>query len=138
MNVSLERFAYTQMGVFGRLTYPGGWCYTLEEVWRDNVKGNSCIPIGMYRVQLGKFGKDSVTRYEVQGVPGRTYILIHPGNTVDDVEGCIVPGTKLGTVNGLWAVVESRNAFDAFMASMQGVDVFTLSITNLPPQGILK
>lgn len=36
----------------------------------------------------------------LKDVPGRTRILIHPGNTVDDTDGCLLPGnnTEVGKV----------------------------------------
>ena len=30
----------------------------------------------------------------LKDVPGRTRILIHPGNTVDDTDGCLLPGNN--------------------------------------------
>lgn len=130
MNLTLERFAYTPMGTFGRLTYSGGSCYTMEEVWRNNEKGMSCIPVGTYRVQRGKFPKHGEC-FEVQGVPGRSAILFHVANTIKDVEGCIGPGQELGTVGGLWAVLNSVAAYNDFMKAHAGQDVLTLRIQNL-------
>ena len=136
MNIILERTAYTDMGVFGRMAWDSGSCLTVEEVWRHNARGNSCIPIGTYRVQRGRFPKHGEA-FEVQGVPGRTAILIHAGNTIDDIEGCIATGDRLGCLNGKWAVMDSRQAYARFMAAMAAHDVLTLDIRNNLDQGKL-
>ena len=137
MNITLERFAYTPMGVFGVLTWTGGHCYTIEEAWRNNEKGNSCIPIGTYRVQRGQFPKHGEA-FEVQGVPGRSAILFHVANTVADIEGCIGPGKRLGALGGVWAVLDSGVAYNEFMRAHDGKDVLTLRIINNLDQGKLQ
>jgi len=127
--VTIERFAYTPMGVFGKMTWDGGDCYTIEETWRNNVRGDSCIPVGIYEVIRGHYPKHGEA-FEVTGVPGRSAILFHVANTVKDIEGCIGPGEILGVVDGLWAVQKSGAAYKRFMDSMIGVDKFMLHIIN--------
>lgn len=124
------------MGVFGELTWAGGKCYTIEEAWRGNERGNSCIPIGTYRVQRGQFPKHG-DAFEVQGVPGRTAILFHAANTVADIEGCIGPGKRLGALGGTWAVLDSKDAYTEFMRAHEKCDVLTLRIYNDLDQGKL-
>jgi len=36
---------------------------------------------------------------EIKDVPGRTFILIHPANTTDEIEGCIAVGKKRDEAN---------------------------------------
>lgn len=133
----LKRFVCCPMGTFGRLTI-GGWSgYTVERPWLDNQPRVSCIPQGCYRLRQRPSGV--VTRstggqythgWEVCDVPGRTYILVHPANTIDDVEGCIGPGSDLGVVAGKWAVLNSRQAFDALMTQLSARTDWTIEITG--------
>lgn len=63
-----------------------------------NVPYVSCIPDGEYSVKhhtSPKFGKCLL----VEGVPGRTNILIHAGNYYEDTEGCIIVGLRFAHVN---------------------------------------
>jgi hypothetical protein len=57
-------------------------------------------------------------RIELTGVPGRTNVQIHTGNTPDDSEGCILVGMKLG--DDLCSVIDSRKAYDALRAAFYG------------------
>lgn len=43
-----------------------------------------------------KYGK----HFYVKDVPGRDYILIHPGNFVSQTEGCILIGRNFTDLNG--------------------------------------
>ena len=65
--------------------------YTVERPWKDNVQFKSCIPVGTYKVKLITRPSGKLA-FELQNVMGRTHILIHPGNDVQDVVGCIAPG----------------------------------------------
>jgi hypothetical protein len=51
------------------------------------------------------------SRIEMTGVPGRTNIQIHTGNTPDNSEGCILVGLKLG--DDFCSVIDSKKAYDA-------------------------
>lgn len=62
------------------------------EVKKVKVKGQTAIPTGRYPVvesYSGKFGK---MMPEVLRVPGFSAIRIHPGNTNNDTEGCLLIG----------------------------------------------
>lgn len=138
MNIVLTRFAYSHMGVFGKLFVPGKEedfeafeCFTVERPWLGNKPFESCIPIGEYSIVLGRFNRGGYPAYEVTDVPGRSLIKIHRGNTMNDLLGCIAPGLALGCINGVWAVTNSREAFSSFMEAMDGKRVASLKITNL-------
>lgn len=115
MSWTLERFAYLPSGTIGELFIPG--CqkiFTIERPWLDNRKRESCIPEGEYAL------KPHVGRIQpaiwVDGVPGRTAILIHVGNTYNDLQGCIAPGLHWRTGDPP-AVLNSRAAMDVVMAA---------------------
>ena len=55
--VLLERFAYSPMGTFGVLTVDDFECYTVERPWLDNKPRESCIPEGVYRLELGMYNR---------------------------------------------------------------------------------
>ena len=124
----LERIAYTPRGTFGRLILrnPGTpdqdllELWTVERPWLDNQSRVSCIPEGTYPLAPSFFHKGGYPAYEVREVPGRDRILLHVGNVMEDVEGCVALGLDLGVVGSRWGVVHSREAHKRFMAAMAG------------------
>jgi hypothetical protein len=100
---------------------------TLELPDRNNQRSISCIPKGAYLCNpySSKKHKDV---YQVMDVSGRAYILIHIGNTVKDIEGCILVGSEFGELKGVPAVLESRKAFNRLQSSV-GKESFELVIT---------
>lgn len=137
MKFTLTRFCYSEpMGTFGTLKADDGSfeCVTIEQPWRDNRVGHSCIPEGHYVCRRGHFPRHGET-FEVTNVPGRTAILIHPGNVASNFEGCIGPGDKLGVVWGEWAVLNSQATWRKLMDRLAGIDEFELEITQYHPGG---
>lgn len=137
--ITLERFAYTPWGTFGRLVYGDFRAFTVERPWVNNEVRKSCVPEGMYDLQWynsPKFGPtwalvgDSVSLFPEAGKK-RSAILIHVGNTMDDLLGCISPGATLGTVNGKWAVLSSGPTLKKFLAITKGKSL-KLNITQIP------
>jgi len=127
-----------QHGAFGVLLYGGRgpgessvpFALTLERPWLDNRKHLSCVPPGSYvcrRVESPKFGDT----FEVTGVPGRSHILFHTGNVMEDSEGCILVGEQFEALGGRPAVLSSRKGFREFLERLEGVEAFTLHIINL-------
>lgn len=125
MILQLDIFASTEMGVFSRLTDDGpdlftaGYglgLFTVERPWLGNQVNVSCIPGGRYRLERSYYNRGDYACYEVMDVLGRTEIKFHIGNTIDDVQGCIAPGTSLGSISGKWAVNQSKKAFSALMS----------------------
>src|SRR5688500_13941630 len=86
-------------------------CKTLELPWRDNQKMVSCIPEGEYLVS--KRAAHPLRKYEhfiLHNVPNRSYILIHSGNYVWHVLGCLIVGDSHTDINkdGLKDVTNSK------------------------------
>lgn len=126
MIITLERFAYLSDCTRGVLHVGNDSFQTVERPWVKNPAGpgglpfESCVPDGLY--QLGHYTRPSGKKAFIFSNPdlgvweqdsdrssqewGRYLTLIHPGNTVADVVGCIAPGLT-GTDRG---VGSSRNA----------------------------
>lgn len=140
MHVTIDRFADTPMGTFGRLTMEGFACYTVERPWAGNAPEISCIPDGTYPLRLrespivhrasgGEFSKG----WEICDVPGRSLIMIHPANEYRELQGCLAPGRALGWVNGVWAVTSSRDAFGELMRLLPQDQEHTITIRRSIP-----
>ena len=81
---------------------------TLDEIKSIKVKGKTAIPTGIYHVDLNSVSPRFKARSwakiyggrvpRLQGVRCFDGVLIHPGNTADDTEGCILVGrnTEVG------------------------------------------
>ncbi len=104
------------------------------EFWLDGIKecfylepsretpcypGHPCIEAGTYRVALTLSPHLGYVCPEMLDVPGRTAIRWHIGNFPRDVLGCCVVGTAVGTNQ----VENSRAAFDALMAKLEGQNI---------------
>ncbi len=99
-------------------------CFTLEDRVREDgrpvnawkVPRVTAIPTGTYDVVITpskRFGRDLPL---LQNVPGFSGVRIHPGNTAEDTEGCILVGKyKAGD-----SVAESRAAFSALFGKILG------------------
>jgi hypothetical protein len=150
MKATVLRNADTEFGCFGYLRLDdaagqrlGLWC-TAEDDWLNNKPGVSCIPPGRYLCRRTIFQKHNLPTFEITGVPGRSLILLHPGNTEEDVEGCVLLGRRFGSLTVVdednrphlvnkWAVVESKAAFTEFMKALEGVDEFPIDVTWSQP-----
>lgn len=134
---TLIRNASSDQGTFGVLRSDTGraW-FSLELPWKENQKGISCIPAGIYTVKLRKSPKFGLV-YHIQNVPNRSYVLIHSGNYAGDttkgykshVEGCILLGKRVGILDKQKAVLLSKPAIREFMDSLQG-NSFELEIID--------
>ena len=74
-------------------------CYTLEPMWRDlvhekKVMGRTAIPEGKYRIRMSPSKKFHRMMPYLMEVPNFTGVMIHPGNRVEDTEGCILVGER--------------------------------------------
>lgn len=135
--ITIERFAYTPIGTFGILTFGDFKCYTVERPWLENASHVSCIPEGDYTAVLynsPKFGKvyaitgGTVSLY-ADAQHARSAILIHPANTMDDLEGCVGLGSDLGFLNSKWSVTNSKATIAKFMSVMTDTTNIQLHIT---------
>lgn len=128
LKFTLERKIARDSGIFGRLTGAGLSLCTLELPWRNNKAGLSCIPAGLYRV-VHHSSQAYPNHYRLLNVDGREGILIHAGNTIKDIQGCILLGQKTGQLGGQDALLESGAALEQLRARV-GRRGFTLAIID--------
>jgi hypothetical protein len=124
----LVRVARNAEATYGVLVWENtAFAVTLELPWRENKRGESCIPHGKYqckKVHSPKFG----STYEVTGVPGRSEILFHKGNLSDDTHGCILIGEQFNPVLGRPGITASREGYAEFTQLTLHLEEFTLEI----------
>lgn len=129
-NFNLLRISYIDDGTFGvLLDEKMPFCLTLERIWANNEKGESCIPVGTYACERRlspKFGNT----FEVCEVPNRSEILFHKGNLMDDSHGCILLGEQFEPLNGKTAILASGKAMQEFLERTSGTDEFILTISD--------
>ncbi len=128
--VEITRLEEGEAGTFGALRVNKRLeCLTLEPQDRLNRQDVSSIPAQQYRcvrVHSPRFGET----FAVDNVPGRQHVLFHSGNVAEDTHGCIVLGSRVGSLHGQRGVLDSGAAFARFMTVLQGQDVFLLTIAE--------
>lgn len=133
--IHIYRLEQTNAATFGALMVGGRMLgFTLELPWRENRRFESCIPPGVYAVrhrEAWRRSRDHGPTYEVRDVPGRAGILFHPGNTIDDIEGCIAPGLAIGTVGGRRGVLHSCEAFKRFCGALEGISETLMQVLRI-------
>ena len=91
--IRLIREGDTGVSTYGHLLIGDvKFCYTLEDS-TVNGFGKGCgIPKGVYALEYSQSPRFGRKMLRLVGVPGRTGILIHVGNTAKDCIGCILVG----------------------------------------------
>ena len=121
-------------GTFGVLRIDKrAFCVTLEPADLENQVSVSSIPAQQYMCRRYQSPKYKNT-FQVENVPGRTYILFHAGNVIDHTEGCIILARKYGVIKTAIekrAVLNSGETFKEFMQKMHGVIEFHLTIREV-------
>lgn len=131
MNIELVRQAYLPDATLGWLVVEELKLATIERPWLENPEGpggklrESCVPDGLYTLRPHD-SKSYPNTYalinEALGVYyqqrpagqawGRTAILIHQGNWVRNVIGCIAVGLNHGEMSSEPAVINSLHAMN--------------------------
>lgn len=107
------------------------FCFTLEPADNENIRNISNIPTGQYICRRYSSERYQNT-FEVIQVTGRSGILFHSGNTIDDTEGCILLGSERGKLlSHERAILNSGNTFDRFMNLLDTCMEFHLTISEL-------
>lgn len=118
MKLRLIRDSESDQGTYGRLLLEFVHiAHTIELPWRNNLPNISRIPAGTYQCHWRQSPRFGLTLW-IRNVPGRSWILIHTGNLAGDTAkgfkthsaGCVIVGTRRGTLNKQRAVLASRTA----------------------------
>lgn len=133
MDITINRNDFSSSGIFGVMLNDQGVpiAVTLEHAYLNNDGTFSPkVPAGTYTCARGlhllEGMKAPFETFEVTNVPGHTDILIHWGNWNNDSSGCFLVGqTRVGIM-----ITKSLLTFGQFMQLQQGVDFFTLSVTD--------
>lgn len=88
-------------------------CVTLELSWKHNQFKVSRIPAGTYKV-VPRWSSRHKDHYVLKNVKDRNLILIHIGNYVREIEGCILVGLNHADIDGdgIIDVASSRKALE--------------------------
>lgn len=122
--MELIRIAYMPQHTLGWLVHKDQRWATIERPWipsqlhRGGLNAKSCVPDGEYKLTryYGMRFPDSIALESPEldvrvvakeGIPSRSAILIHVGNFVEDVIGCIAPGLRHGIIGKRQAVTSS-------------------------------
>jgi hypothetical protein len=131
MLLTLRRLSSDTERTLGELRIGEDLFRTIERPWIENPAGPggmpkiSCVPLGLYTVIPHTSDRFPNTYalvnhargvyYQPEEIPngqkyGRSAILIHVGNRVRDVIGCIAVGLEAGLLEGEPAVLKSTLA----------------------------
>lgn len=115
------------------------FCVSVERPWLDNECLVSCVPEGTYKIKVRTSPKFGEVYYlenidldvSLNGDTKRTYILIHPANYVQQLQGCIAFGDQfmLGADGLKKGVTSSVATCSLFMCLLGGLPE-TLTIAN--------
>lgn len=140
MKLTLARCWLTTTSSIGKLLVDDVFeCFTCEDRYRPppepKVPRETCIPVGEYEVVITHSPRFGVMMPLLLGVPGFNGVRIHPGNSFEDTEGCILPGRER---NGE-RVEHSRAAYDALYGKLQGAilkgERITIDVKVTPHEG---
>lgn len=136
-------------------SYPP-FCYTLErplfykgqtnkkdDKSTKTINESCCINPGEYLLKWTFSPKYKRNMYTIVGIQGRLGIRAHSGNTIDDIEGCILLGNRIiknvdmkGNIYD-YIVSESKDAVKKFENYCNGEDV-RLIIKDIDQQANLS
>ena len=133
MHLTLVRKISANKAIISELVGLSRKVYVLEDEWNDNKPRESCIPAGTYTVKPHGWELRSPFKYkqvwQLQNVPGRTAILIHGGNFIQDTEGCLLAGFGIQISQTQSMVTDSRLALK-YLREEIGERTFKLTIVN--------
>ena len=131
MNLTLTRLYNGDDCTIGTLMHGKEFlCFTLENPWLGNQKDISCIPDGFYSCTPHEGTKHKET-WIINDVEGRSVVVWHLGNTVDDTKGCPLPGLTTGLIGTQRAVYSSRDAMEKLRGHIGLTTSFDLTIRRV-------
>lgn len=143
MNLTLQNLYFLATGIFGNLfnSDKSFFLYTLQHAYADKPDPMSdslsfvpkippgeyiCIR-GIHRLEATKINPNPqpFETFEITGVEGHSELLFHVGNYNEDSAGCVL----LGTNSHKDMILNSRDAFEKFMAAQGLSQQFTLTVS---------
>jgi hypothetical protein len=102
MNLTLNTVC-GPLATTGTLTVDATRFFSIEQPWRNNLQGKSCVPAGFYLLipyyspkhgATWRLHAPTLNVYGTEPVPagGRSYCEIHSANFAEQLEGCIALG----------------------------------------------
>lgn len=131
---TIVRFSYDPKGTPGEFKLAENKLFSTLEPPRDR-KNYPCIPEGRY-LCVKYSSEEYPDTWEITGVKGRSKVLLHSLNCIDETKGCIGIGEKFannithpktGIVYKYW-LMSSRAAMKQFQQFMP--DEFYVNITS--------
>lgn len=103
---------------------------TLERGWRNNQRGESCVPVGVHPIELEYSHRFKKDLWELKNVPGRSECKFHAANYWKQLNGCIALGKYHKDINydGLTDVTSSGETMKKFHKTLSGYKKLTLRI----------
>jgi len=124
LKLELKRTIFTDRTTIGDLSIDGVFfCNTLEDKDRKLEAGGrkiperTAIPRGEYEVDITFSNRFKKYLPELKNVPQFTGVRIHPGNTENDTEGCILPGDRVDDYSIMNSRVTFNDLFDILEAA---------------------
>lgn len=113
----LDRLIFSDYSTIGELFLDNKFfCFILEDTVRKNkIPGKTAIPSGSYEIERTYSPRFKKVLPILLNVPNFEGIRIHPGNTPQDTDGCLLPGMRYGKN----CVYESVKAFTLLDAEIQ-------------------
>lgn len=130
MRLHIQLVAQTDTSTLSACTIEGKFqCWILEDGFNlTKIPGKTRIPPGIYQIVThtsGRFFEAHRKKWGhsfvpmLAGVPNYSFILIHPGNTVEDTEGCLLPGFGSHFNGREFYVSDSSDAYCALFAKIE-------------------
>ncbi len=119
MELKLTRKWLTKNSTIGELSVDGKQeCFVIEDNYPTpwvKTSGKTAIPAGRYEVIVNMSNRFKVEMPLLLNVPEYQGVRIHPGNTANDTEGCLLPGRIRQTDK----VLESKLAYEALFTKIK-------------------
>lgn len=114
IELTLARHEFLKDSTLGALYKDSRYlCNILEDTTRTvKIYGKTAIPMGRYRVDFTWSGRFNCLLPLLVDVPLYSGIRMHPGNTSEDTDGCLLPGFDYLRNGQNMSVYRSREAME--------------------------
>lgn len=120
------------LGTIGQLFLGNKFlCYTLERPWENNRPFYSCIPEGDYEVRFTESKKFKRRTFELQDVPDRSAIRIHPANFVKELSGCIAPASFVFEEDCGYKAADSRKTLNMIESILPRFFILSIKLEEI-------